>query len=332
MAGLLETLTVRIEGDSSGLSRELDRVVSQVEGLGSRLAEVGGRASGLERVRDGLSQAVGPAERLGRQLDLVSEKLAGIGRIPVTINTAPALSALAGLNASLDATTAKLNGLSQGAGGGWQGGLPGWGGGGAGSGVGGGVRGGGGIAAGASAIPKLASGGVVRGPEGWDRVPAWLTAGEFVVGRPAVEAVGLEFLEALNRPGVGSSGGLSGGAAAGESRREVLVATKAGEGLEGGVEARRGGRVGGEREVLGDVAASDGVMAGAMGQPLGEGLGDEGLRRKVGPGEREGGVGGGGVVNQFGGVTIQVKEVMELGRVLGELRRQGVGSRLRRGS
>ena len=49
-------------------------------------------------------------------------------------------------------------------------------------------------------------------------------------------------------------------------------------------------------------------------------------------GEREGGVGGGGVVNQFGGVTIQVKEVMELGRVLGELRRQGVGSRLRRGS
>ena len=328
MAGLLETLTVRIEGDSSGLSRELDRVVSQVDGLGSRLAEVGGRASGLERVRDGLSQAVGPAERLGRQLDLVSEKLAGIGRIPVTINTAPALSALAGLNASLDATTAKLNGLSQGAGGGWQGGLPGWGGGGAGSGVGGGVRGGGGIAAGAGAIPRLAGGGVVRGPEGWDRVPAWLTAGEFVVGRPAVEAVGLEFLEALNRPG----GGSSGGAAAGESRREVLVPVRSGESSGGGVEAQRGGQVGGGGAALGEVAAVDGVMGRGLGEPLGQGLGDEGLRREVRSGEREGGVGGGGVVNQFGGVTIQVKEVMELGRVLGELRRQGVGSRLRRGS
>jgi phage-related protein len=48
-------------------------------------------------------------------------------------------------------------------------------------------------------IPRFAQGGLVQGPGGTDNVPAMLTAGEFVMRRPAVEALGLPTLRALNR-------------------------------------------------------------------------------------------------------------------------------------
>jgi phage-related protein len=47
-------------------------------------------------------------------------------------------------------------------------------------------------------IAKFAKGGMVEGPGGTDTVPAWLTAGEFVVNRQAVREIGLPALQALN--------------------------------------------------------------------------------------------------------------------------------------
>ena len=48
-------------------------------------------------------------------------------------------------------------------------------------------------------VKPFAQGGLVQGPGGTDNVPAMLTAGEFVMRRPAVEAIGLPTLAAMNR-------------------------------------------------------------------------------------------------------------------------------------
>jgi len=313
--GFLETLTVRIEGESSGLERELDRVVGQIEELGSRLSTVGSQTGALDRLRDGVTQAISPAERLGRQLDEVATKLVGIGRIPVTINANAALATLASLNAGIDATMTRLQ--TVGGGQGATGSLPG---------MGSGPSPQAGIASGAAAIPRLASGGTVRGPGGWDRVPAWLTAGEFVVSRPAVEAVGIDFLDALNRTSASGGGGPQSGLP---------------DSMGGRSEGRRAKEPGGETDrvvvTVNEPKAIDptnrvtgreetGVESWLRNEPV-RTASSTGWPR--GPEESESGR---GIVHNYGGVTIQVKETVELGRVMGELRRQGVGARLRRGS
>lgn len=310
--GFLETLTVRIEGESSGLERELDRVVGWVEELGSRLSSVGSQTGSFDRIREGLSQAVGPAERLGRQLDEVATKLAGIGRIPVTINANAALSTLASLNAGIDATAARLRSLSGG-----QAALT------AAPGLTATALPASGIANGAAAIPRLAGGGSVRGPAGWDRVPAWLTAGEFVVSRPTVETVGVEFLEALNRGPERAVENLPSGSVPSQPRRTEGGPTEMGRVEVVGIPAELNGkREAGDSAMTparnGAAGLADGVTITAHAEPLARAGGERG--------------GAGGVVHNYGGVTIQVRETVELGRVVGELRRQGVGARLRRGS
>ena len=57
----------------------------------------------------------------------------------------------------------------------------------------------GGAGAGVGPTRAYAGGGMVSGPGGVDRVPAMLTAGEFVIRRPAVQQLGAAFLSALNR-------------------------------------------------------------------------------------------------------------------------------------
>jgi uncharacterized membrane-anchored protein YhcB (DUF1043 family) len=56
-------------------------------------------------------------------------------------------------------------------------------------------------------VVKLATGGPVVGPGGTDMIPAMLTAGEFVMNRQSVSAIGLPVLNAMNqgKAGVGSS-------------------------------------------------------------------------------------------------------------------------------
>lgn len=68
---------------------------------------------------------------------------------------------------------------------------------------------GGGRTGGSTPLPSVGSGGtsrmnhggLVTGPGGMDRVPALLTAGEFVVQKSAVEREGRGFWERLNRGG-----------------------------------------------------------------------------------------------------------------------------------
>ncbi|MEM7810391.1 MAG: hypothetical protein AAF532_02795 [Planctomycetota bacterium] len=116
-------------------------------------------------------------------LDRVVSRINAIARTPVVIDIGPAVAALTRLLGLIEAVRARLQGLSVGGGApglpgptGFPGGLP----------VG---------------VRAFASGGPVTGPSGVDRVPAFLTAGEFVLRRPAAEQLGLTFLNALNAAG-----------------------------------------------------------------------------------------------------------------------------------
>lgn len=82
----------------------------------------------------------------------------------------------------------------------------------------------------AASAPGLAAGGRVRGQAGIDRVPAWLTAGEYVINAASVRRLGVGFLEGINRFARGglvgppripfATGGLA-AAAAGDGGRPV---------------------------------------------------------------------------------------------------------------
>ncbi len=52
-------------------------------------------------------------------------------------------------------------------------------------------------------VEKKAGGGLIRGPSGRDRVPAMLSAGEYVIKAASVRRIGIDFLEMLNRGGLG---------------------------------------------------------------------------------------------------------------------------------
>ena len=54
-------------------------------------------------------------------------------------------------------------------------------------------------------VQKLAEGGFVSGPSGVDKVPARLTAGEFVMSKGAVDKFGMEFMEGINSAGGGTN-------------------------------------------------------------------------------------------------------------------------------
>lgn len=285
-----ESLTVRIEGDSSGLDTALEGVVRRVDELQGRLQRVSSAAAGLDGIASRLTAAVAPAESLTRTLDRVTASIQAIGRTPITLNTAPALAALAQLNAQLEGTSSRVRGLGQGGGGGFLGNLP--------SSL---------FGNGGRQPPRLVEGGLVSGPSGTDRVPAWLTAGEYVVSRPAVERVGLEFLEGLN-----SVGSLARRAVAGES---VVTGS---EGTDASVARGEPRMEVGTRAVESPRTGPASVVdAGAVAEPAVVSRESEPVLPPV--------------VNHFGGVTIQVREVAEMGAVVRELRTQGLAARNRRG-
>lgn len=170
-----ESLTIRILGDSSGLRRELDDVASQLDGLQSRF---GGDGLGRELV-SGLSQLEGvaqPLANIGQSIERVRSQLLSLSSTPVTLNVAPALAALQQLLMGAAQAAAQIRTLNLWSGASAQ--AP---------------------AAAAGPVRGFASGGLVSGPTGIDQVPARLTAGEFVLSREAVQALGTAALDRLNR-------------------------------------------------------------------------------------------------------------------------------------
>ena len=202
---LTESLTVEISADSGPLESELARVAERVAALSDTLRGVSGGAAAAGAAVSAVGEAVGPLSNLSSLIGRVTSQLRGIGRIPVTVNTAPATASVAALSRQIAAVAAQLAALNR-RGGGVAGGLPGGshsGDGPTGGGRAGGVLaspspGGGAAGGGPFRGPRFADGGLVSGPAGVDRVPALLTAGEFVLTADAVERLGRTNLERLN--------------------------------------------------------------------------------------------------------------------------------------
>jgi len=172
MANLNESLTIKIQGDSSGFSRELDQVTSRIPDLDSRLSGIESAGQRLTSSLQGLQSAIQPINRIGQALDRVKQQITTLSSTPVTINVQAAMNALQALQAQIAATRAQLQSLQS-----------------ASASAGG---------YGSAGTTGYANGGIVNGRPGLDRIPAMLTAGEFVIRESAVNQLGVQFLSALN--------------------------------------------------------------------------------------------------------------------------------------
>jgi len=179
-----ESLTVRILGDSSDLQRELSSVVSQLEDFQFRLAEAGDGSRELSEGLRGVGDAGAPLRQLSTQLAGVQRQAQQLSGQTISLNVQPALAALAQLSAMIQSVAAQLAQLAA-----MSVAAPA---------IGGGRP---------TRMPAgFASGGLVEGPAGVDTIPAFLTAGEFVLNRESTQRLGTTFLSALNR---GAPAGMS---------------------------------------------------------------------------------------------------------------------------
>lgn len=181
MSSFGDALVIRILADSSDAQRGLGEILDRLDELQARISAVTGTASQWSRLGTAINSVQTPLQSLGRQFDQVQRQAERLGNTSVSLNVSPALNALATLSAAIARVQAQLQALSMATA------FP--------------TGGGGGFPAPATntAPRQFAGGGPVAGPAGIDRVPAWLTAGEFVVNREAVNQLGVPFLQQLNQ-------------------------------------------------------------------------------------------------------------------------------------
>ncbi|QDT67069.1 hypothetical protein [Calycomorphotria hydatis] len=174
-----ESFTVRILADSSSLRSELESVTRQIESLGDRLTHITSAERAFGRISSNVSNISTAARPAAAALDGILQRIQRISGTPLQLNVQPALSSLAVLSRGMDLIYAKLRTLSAGQ-----------------------------FALGGLSLPspvptrRFATGGYVNGPGGVDRVPAMLTAGEYVLRRPVVQQLGVELLNEINRGSV----------------------------------------------------------------------------------------------------------------------------------
>jgi hypothetical protein len=179
MANFSESLTIRILGDSSQLQQELQSVGQRITDLKSQFSQFAEVNRVVDESLRRVTAFARPLENISRLIDRIAGQARALGRVPITLNISPALNALAVLSRAIARIAAQIRSLPP-ISPGFSGPLP---------------------LPGPTRVPlrRFAEGGVVSGPVGLDRVPAMLTAGEFVVREPAARQLGVSFLEALNR-------------------------------------------------------------------------------------------------------------------------------------
>jgi len=181
-----ESLTVRILGDSSGLRREIDNAISQVDRLEDRLGAAVNSSNRLGQSLRTISGALGPLRQLVNVLTQVNQQLTSISRRPIALNVSPAISALQRLTQAAQMAAAAISSIMGGIIRGFPPIPP-------------GVGPGGGNTSKTGPRVGFASGGLVAGPTGIDRVDARLTSGEYVINREAVSRYGISYLDQLNQ-------------------------------------------------------------------------------------------------------------------------------------
>lgn len=108
-----ESLTIEIQGDSSGLSQALDSALASVESLRSTADSAATAAGGIGGRLANVSMAILPIQLVGQQLARVSLQAQALSHQPISLNVQPALSALQSLMSAIQAVAARLSVLSQ---------------------------------------------------------------------------------------------------------------------------------------------------------------------------------------------------------------------------
>lgn len=175
MAEFSDSLTIRILADSSQLQRELEAITARLTDFQARIGRMTELQAGVGAIVDRLAASTRPLEQILRLLARIADQARSLSRLPITLNVAPALNSLAALSRAVASVAAQLAALR----------LP-------------------------VPVPqplprpaslpvrRFATGGLVTGPPGVDRIPSLLTAGEFVLNRAAVQRLGAAFLNRLN--------------------------------------------------------------------------------------------------------------------------------------
>ncbi|MCG6154901.1 hypothetical protein [Rubinisphaera margarita] len=194
-----ESLSIQILADSSQFQGELDEVLGRLESLNEQLNRLGQSGAAVSRLGSQFRSLMSPLAQVSSRLGQVASQVRQLSGMSVSIDVSPAMQALGQLSAMIARVAAQLASLSGGGGGGV--GVPPVGGGT--NPGGGGVQGNGGGGGGSSRVSNggrgYSSGGMVTGRSGIDRVPAWLTAGEFVLQQSAVAEIGIGRLDDLNQ-------------------------------------------------------------------------------------------------------------------------------------
>jgi len=178
-----ESLTVRILGDSSGLQRELSRVLQSIDDLHRRIESTTQATGQIGTALSRVSQATGPLQQVSSLLARISLQARSLSQQPVNLNVTPALNSLQRLMQSISAVASQLHNLA--------------------------------AASAVSSMPtfaplvgpsvaapntrRMASGGLIVGPTGIDKIPAQLTAGEYVLNQQTVQTLGPSFVDQLNQ-------------------------------------------------------------------------------------------------------------------------------------
>ncbi|ADG69370.1 hypothetical protein Plim_3557 [Planctopirus limnophila DSM 3776] len=191
-----ESLTLRILADSSELESrlgDLGRQLSSLQSSTDRLSSSASRLTGAFQ----MTSAMNSVERLSRSLQALQRQVQQISGTPLNLNVSPALAAIASVSRALSQLARQVSTFPSMTGSGY---LP--------LGTGSFLPTGTGSSYGGGSTTntrRFATGGLVTGPPGIDRIPALLTAGEYVLSSEVVQRLGLGNLSQLSAAASGSS-------------------------------------------------------------------------------------------------------------------------------
>lgn len=108
-----ESLTIEIQGDSSGLSQALDSALEKIDSLQSAAEGASNAAGGVGARLANVSAAIQPLQLVSQQLMRISQQAQVLSQQSISLNVQPALSALQSLMSAIQAVASQLRTLSQ---------------------------------------------------------------------------------------------------------------------------------------------------------------------------------------------------------------------------
>ena len=107
-----ESLTIEIQGDSSGLAEALNQALTQIQSLQNSADDAVTFAEGISSRLSQVSTSLTPLGQVQLALSRISQQAAAIGQQPITLNVESALASLSGLMQAIEAVAAALRLLS----------------------------------------------------------------------------------------------------------------------------------------------------------------------------------------------------------------------------